>query len=205
MGTALMRAAGYSGWVLLIDEIELIGRYSLTQRAKSYAELARWMGKLEDCRLPGMTAILTITEDFTSAVLEDKNDLQKIPDRLRMKTTPGDLLLASQAESGMRSIQKEAVPLRRPDSEAIRGIYEKVRMIHGKAYDWEPPDVRGTETLTTTRLREHIRRWITEWDLMYLDRGYEPIIEVEDVRQDYTENEDLEVESEGNGESSRNE
>ena len=44
----LMIAAGYSGWVLLIDEVELIGRYSFKQRARSYAELARWAGKLDN-------------------------------------------------------------------------------------------------------------------------------------------------------------
>ena len=37
----LMRAAGYAGWVILIDEVELIGTYSSLQRAKSYIEVAR--------------------------------------------------------------------------------------------------------------------------------------------------------------------
>jgi hypothetical protein len=39
----LLAAAGSPGWLVLFDEVELIGRYSLLQRAKSYAELARWM------------------------------------------------------------------------------------------------------------------------------------------------------------------
>ena len=39
----LITAAGYRGWVVLLDEVELIGRYSLLQRAKSYAEVARWV------------------------------------------------------------------------------------------------------------------------------------------------------------------
>ena len=40
----LLRAAGHAGWVVLFDEVELIGRYSLLQRGRSYAELARWSG-----------------------------------------------------------------------------------------------------------------------------------------------------------------
>jgi hypothetical protein len=40
----LMAAAGYAGWCVLLDEVELIGRYSLLQRGCSYAELARWLG-----------------------------------------------------------------------------------------------------------------------------------------------------------------
>ena len=44
----LIKAAGYRGWVVLIDEIELISSYSILQRARSYAELARWMGLASD-------------------------------------------------------------------------------------------------------------------------------------------------------------
>src|SRR5712691_3988196 len=50
----LMEAAGYAGWVLLVDEVELIGRYSFRQRARSYAALARWGGKLSAERYPGL-------------------------------------------------------------------------------------------------------------------------------------------------------
>lgn len=196
----LMRAAGYSGWVLLIDEVELIGRYSLMQRAKSYAQLARWMGRLEDFALPGFITVLTLTDDFTSAVLEDKDDLRKISEKLRMRSGSGDLLLASQAERGMRTIREKSIPLKRPDSKAIDEIYKKIRSIHAAAYGWNPLDVSSVETLGTTRLREHIRKWITEWDLTYLDQGYKPDIEVIEVKQDYSENGDLEVESEDNAE-----
>jgi hypothetical protein len=38
----LILAAGYKGWILLIDEAEIVGRYSFKQRTKSYAEMARW-------------------------------------------------------------------------------------------------------------------------------------------------------------------
>ena len=41
----LIKAAGYNGWVILLDEIELVANYSVLQRARSYAELARWDGK----------------------------------------------------------------------------------------------------------------------------------------------------------------
>jgi hypothetical protein len=39
----LILAAGYSGWVMFLDEVELVARYSLLQRARSYAELSRWL------------------------------------------------------------------------------------------------------------------------------------------------------------------
>ena len=194
----LIMAAGYSGWVLLIDEVELVSRYSLMQRAKSYAELARWMGKLEESNYAGLAVVSSITADFQSKVLEGIDDFEKVPGRLRVKGTESDLLLASQAERGMRVIQNELARLKAPDSTTLDQTYEKVRSIHAKAYDWNPPPVPSVERLGSTRMRQYIRGWITEWDLKRLDSEYNPEIEVGIVEQDYSEDKNLEVETEGN-------
>ncbi len=192
----LMVASGYAGWVLLIDEVELIGRYSLMQRAKSYAELARWMGKLEGSSFPGLTTVLAITDDFKSVILEDKEDLEKVPGKLRARASEPDLLLASQAEQGMRIIQREGTPLKAPDDAVLKQTYDKVQSIHAKAYHWEPPPVSSVERLGSTRMREYVKGWITEWDLKRLDPGYKPQIEVTDLKPDYTEDPNLQVPSE---------
>ena len=195
----LIMAAGYSGWVLLIDEVELIGRYSLMQRAKSYAELARWMGKLEESNIEGLTSVFAITQDFCSIILEEKNDLEKVPGKLRANAKESDLLLANQAERGMRVIQSEAIRLKSPDSAGLDQTYEKVRSIHAKAYEWTPPQVLSVKRLETTRrMRQYVRGWITEWDLKRLDKEYKPEIEVGIIEQDYSEDKNLEVETEGN-------
>lgn len=195
----LIIAAGYSGWVLLIDEVELISKYSLMQRAKSYAELARWIGKLDDSNYTGLTVVATISEDFQSKILEGNDDFEKVPGRLRAKGTESDLLLASQAERGMRAIQKEAkeiILLKAPDKEMLGQTYEKVQAIHAKAYNWDPPPVQSIKSMTTTRMRQYVKGWITEWDLTRLDKSYRPEIEVEPLEQDYKEDKDLEVETE---------
>ena len=194
----LMVAAGYAGWVLLVDEVELIGRYSLMQRAKSYAELACWMGKLEGANFAGLTAVLAITTDFEEKILQEREDLDKVPGKLRARASETDLLLASQAERGMRIIQRERAPLKAPDSTVLEQTYEKVRSIHAGAYAWEPPPVSSVELLraTGTRMREYVKRWITEWDLKHLDPGYKPKIEVTELKPDYTEDPNLQVPSE---------
>lgn len=194
----LIMAAGYSGWVLLIDEVELVSRYSLMQRAKSYAELARWMGKLEESTYTGLAVVSSITADFQSKVLEGIDDFEKVPGRLRVKGMESDLLLASQAERGMRVIQNELARLKAPDSSTLDQTYEKVRSIHAKAYDWNPPPVPSVERLGSTRMRQYIRGWITEWDLKRLDKEYKPEIEIGIIEQDYSEDKDLEIETEGN-------
>ncbi len=83
----LIRAAGYRGWVILVDEVELIGRYSRLQRAKSYAEIARWMGRVEADQYPGLTTVAAITNDFADAVLYQKGDRELVGPFLLSRNT----------------------------------------------------------------------------------------------------------------------
>jgi hypothetical protein len=196
----LMVAAGYAGWALFIDELELIGRYSLLQRAKSYAELARWMGKLESWQSTGLTTVASIIDGFALEVLEDRNDLEKVPGKLRARGSADDLLLASQAERGMRIIEGEGTELASPDNSMLQAIYAKVKSIYADAYDWPPPDVTSLEILKPTTMRHHVKWWITEWDLKRKYSDYKPELKTEDFKLDYSEDKDLQVSPEGENE-----
>lgn len=188
----LMQAAGYAGWVILLDEVELIGRYSLLQRAKSYAEVARWVrGDRDDPDAP-LCAVLTTVDDFEAQVLVGKNDVELISKRLRMKGTAEHDLLAGQAEAGMRVIARDQVRLQPPDRDELDRTYAKLKEIHGQAYGWDPPDVEGLERLPSNRMRQYVRAWINEWDLRRLDPTYVPDISVADLVVDFSEDADLE-------------
>lgn len=195
----LMVAAGYAGWVLLFDEVELIGRYSLLQRARSYGEIARWVAGFDSEPLPSLAAVLAITDDFAPAVLYDpvKNDFEKVPNRLRARQNPADELAAVRAEQGMRLIERELLPLARQDRRALEDTYRKLRRIHAEAYGWEPPELRRGEGAALRSMREHVRAWINEWDLLRLDPAYSPDIEVEHLETDYSERPELEAPPEG--------
>ena len=65
--------------------------------------------------------------------------------------------------------------------------------LHGSVFGWRPPDVVGLERLGATRMRQYIRAWINEWDLLRLDPGYRPDTEILDVASDYREAPDLEA------------
>lgn len=93
----LIRAAGYAGWALLFDEVELIGRYSLLQRGRSYAEIARWTRDFGREPLPGVVAVCAITDDFDAAVLHGKGDIVEVPARFRARGTEEDELIAGYA------------------------------------------------------------------------------------------------------------
>jgi hypothetical protein len=189
----LVLAAGYAGWVILFDEVELIGRYSYKQRARSYAELARWGGKLKAEGFPGIACTFAITTDFDAAVLQDRGDLEMVPGKLRASGVDADLKLASQAEQGMRMIAREPLRLRGPDRSALERTRQEVRALHALAFAWEPPDLGTGELLSTTRIRQYVRRWINEWDLKRLYPEYRPDTTVGELAVDYSVQTELEA------------
>jgi hypothetical protein len=189
----LLQAAGAAGWVVLLDEVELIGRYSLLQRGRSYAELTRWLdgdaGEAE-AREP-LVVVAAMTDDFEAAVLAGKNDREVLPARLRDKETAEYAEIAALAEVAMTHIERDLVSLVPPDEAELDRAYRILRELHGAAYDWDPPDVAGLERLGATRMRQYVRAWINEWDLVRLDPGYRPVTEVVDTPPDYREQPDL--------------
>jgi hypothetical protein len=192
----LIVAAGYAGWVLLLDEVELIARYSFRQRARSYAELARWAGKLEGETFPGLAAVFAITSDFATAVLQGRNDEETIPSRLRATGLAGDQLLASRAQRGMRLIARDVARLRGPTRPAIAQAREQVRALHAEAYGWDPPPLAPDQRLTTTSMRQYIRRWINEWDLKRLYPGERVETQFAELEIDLSESPELETPAE---------
>ncbi|MGH9163931.1 MAG: BREX system ATP-binding domain-containing protein [Acidimicrobiales bacterium] len=187
----LIRAAGYQGWVVLVDEVELIGRYSFLQRARSYGEVARWVrGDRADPGSP-LCAVLTTVDDFETHVLAGRNDVELVPKRLRLKGTAEHDLLATAAEAGMRIMERDQVKLQPPDRDALDRTYAKLRQVHGEAFGWDPPDVEGLERLPSNRMRQYVRAWITEWDIRHIDPSYQPDLAAGEVVMDFTEDDDL--------------
>jgi len=190
----LMRAAGYAGWIILVDEVELVARYSLPQRAKSYAQIARLLGSLEDSRIPGLSCVLAISKAYEGDILDARDDESKILGKLRAGANNEDMLLASQAEKGIKEIynikKKQMFLDNVPNTQQL---YDKISQIHANAYDWEPPDV--FQSKHEWNIRQHIKRWINELDLRRLDPLYKPDIIVDSVHQTFSEMPELEEDS----------
>ncbi len=183
----LMRAAGYSGWLLLFDEVELISRYSWLQRARSYAEFARWAGAVEGEATPGLVAVFAATDILAYIGKDDQ-----VPERLLARTSDSDRVLAIRAEEGMHRI-RDAVPLTPPDRARIDEVGEKLRQVHARAYGWSPsPALFHEPVLTTTRMRTCVRSWINRWDLERLFPDYAPDIEAMEIEPTLAEDGDLE-------------
>jgi hypothetical protein len=185
----MVAGAGYKGWLLLIDEVELISQYSFRQRARSYAELARWMGLLENERYPGILTVAAITADFDAPVLQGKGDFSSV----RLKLESIDAAMVARAETGMRLIRRDAIELKQPDKDTLEQTYHRLKELHARAYGWEPPDIAGADPSLRTHMRTHVRRWIIEWDLTRLYPGVPITIEKLELAPSYEELPELEA------------
>ena len=190
----LFVAAGAQGWVLLFDEVELIGRYTLLQRGRSYAQLADWLLPDTDDPACPLATVLAMTDDFDAAVLTEKKDRELIPAKLRAKEQQQWDEVADRAQTGMRLIERDMLLLQQPDAAELERTYVRLKAMHGEAFEWEAPDVAGLERLGATRMRQYVRAWINEWDLVRLDPSYLPETEVAAIPLGYEEEQDLDDE-----------
>ena len=186
------RAAGYTGWVILFDETEMISKYSVRQRGKAYAYLGQLLGLVKGDATPGLATVFTITKDYTGQVLYGrKNDLEMIPARLQ-GTRDADLIAA--AETGMKAIKSKGAELRPPTRAQIDAISRNVAALYGSAYDWPVPEIGPVrEYAASTGIRQYVRSWINAWDLCRLYQVQADTV-LETVESSYEEDTDLQHE-----------
>lgn len=186
-------SAGYGGWLVLLDEAEMISKYSLRQRGKAYAHLAQFLGLVRGARIPGLAAVATITKDYAGQVLYGrKNDIENIPARLEGTRDAG---YAPAAEIGMRAIKSKAQELRPPTRDQVHETYQKVRALYAGAYDWNAPEIADArEYSSSTGMRQYVRSWINIWDLRRL-YDYQADVVAERATISYEEDRDLQIEA----------
>jgi len=187
--TRFFHAAGYTGWVILFDEAEMISKYSVRQRGRAYAHLAQLLGLVKGAAVPGLATVFTITRDYTGQVLYGrKNDLEMIP--AKMQGTR-DEELAGAADIGMKAIKGKGVELRPPTHAQVDAIAGRVRALYADAYGWMPPETApGREYAASTGMRQYVRSWINAWDLRRLYDVQAELV-VDEVAQSYEEDTDI--------------
>jgi len=182
----LFQAAGYAGWCILLDELELIGRYTPLQRALSYAWLGTWLGLEGARRLPGIVTAYAVTDDFATAVINARLDSEKLPERLALKGRDAEAALAL---AGIRHIERTVLQHRLlpPTLDDLAGCHDKVRRLYSTAYAWPAPPLPPAERTSSRTMRQYIKGWITQWDLRRLD-GSDVRLISGSIASDYTEN-----------------
>jgi hypothetical protein len=187
----LFRAAGYGGWCILLDEVELIGRYSPLQRATAYAWLAAWLG-LEGTRaFAGVAVVYAISADFKSAVIDQRMDEEKLPDRLRQKGRGHEARLAEAAIRHIeRTIRTRLLP--DPTEASLRVGQQHLRHLYAEAYGWVPPELPLGQRTASSAMRQFTKAWVTQWDLQRLS-GETVGIEAGTLASNYDETADLDA------------
>jgi hypothetical protein len=185
----LLRAAGYAGWCVLLDETELIGRYSILQRGRSYAELCRWLGLSPRVQIPGVVTVCAITDDFVVGVINNKRDDELVPQRLEAK---GLVPEAELAKIAMRTLESEEQTLSPPNEATLRDSLARVSELYRKAYNWVPSETDIGQRLAGKTMRQYIKSWITGWDIERLYGERPEMALLKELEMSYAENTDFE-------------
>lgn len=151
---------GYSGWAILIDEGELMGRFSKKGRLNAYRNMAHFL--FPPKTFESVFTLFAYSASYVEDVIIGKHDFENLEELHPAEPEP--------MRSVLNLIMKtpQLAPLTEKE---IREILEKVREIHGKAYHWSA-DI-DTDALVKASgnsshlLRTRIRAAIELLDQMY--------------------------------------
>ena len=123
------RMLGYSGWVILFDEAELIGRLGRVSRMKAYLSMHAFLrpGEWES-----VYSIFAMGASFIPDVLEAKQEYLAAEQSERLFPAEKECVHEALAEIENAT---QLAPLTR---EETADILAKILVYHGRAFDWEP-------------------------------------------------------------------
>ncbi len=124
--------AGLGGWVILIDEMEMIGKFGRWARAKSYLLFDRLT---EGRQLPHTYTAWALASSFRGDTLGRLKEQEKLGEWLAQR---GDLETAKAVERPLARLEKAAVlpPL---GEDELATVVTGISCAHAAAYGWTPP------------------------------------------------------------------
>jgi len=151
---------GYSGWAILIDEGELMGRLSKKGRLNAYRNMARFL--FPGNELESVFTLFAYSASYVEDVIISKHDYENLEELY-----PGD----QEPMLSVLNLLSRTPQLAPLTEKEIREILERIREIHGKAYGWEAA-VETERLVKVSRnggylLRTRIRAAIELLDQMY--------------------------------------
>ena len=118
---------GYHGWVILIDETELMGRLGKKARLNAYRNMAQFLLP-EKCPESAFT-IFALSASYTEDVIEGKHEYENLeaiyPNEPEPIKTVLDLLVRA----------PQLLPLTKDE---VNEVLCKIQDFHGRAYGWTP-------------------------------------------------------------------
>ena len=123
----LFKTMGYGGWVILVDETELMGRLSKKARLNAYRNMAEFL--LPKDSLQSTFTVFALSASYNEDVIEAKHELENLGE-----------LYPDNEEPMLTVIEKltEALQLNPLTNEEIKSVFAQIIAFHGSAYDWQP-------------------------------------------------------------------
>lgn len=189
------RQLGYDGWVILLDEAELVGRMGKKARAKSYLRMYDFLKP--DPRMEKTVTLLAFSASYEEDVIQKRKEFQSVQDAF------GEDSEEYREATGVLNAILSAPELNALSREEVIRVMGDVEQFHALAYDWKP-GVQAEDIYRATEaggylLRTKIRGAIELLDQLY-QYGEAGSIHIGQLAEESLEEEefpDLPVESEG--------
>ena len=157
----LFTQMGYHGWVILIDETELMGRLGKKARLNAYRNMARFL--LPEFCPENTFSIFALSASYVEDVIEGKHEYENLsavyPEEQEPARTVLDIL----------SRAPHLLPLTRLE---IQEVLYKIQDFHGKAYEWTP-NVSLSSLVESTQAGGYLLRTKIRAAIEFLDQLYQ--------------------------------
>ena len=172
----LSQTQGHRGWLILLDEMELMAKLGSKARARAYANLVR----LRHGALPHTYVICAIADNFYNEVLLRESD--RLPQWLRDRQ---ETELADTAQEALKAISEDPLRLVPLASGDLLAVFDRLLEDHAQAYGWRPPvdgqgllaRIRAIDPRADKPLRTLLRTAIYWLDIAW-QYGREPTLQV---------------------------
>ena len=165
----VIKFCGYKGWVILIDEVELIGRLGKVSRFKAYLNLIWLLNWNSEMKYPiyVLTAAATRLQDDLWFGKKD-SDRDVMPELAGVRFNPKgkkDLI-----DFFNKAIGDDSLTVSPAKTEDLILLLNRVIEFHANAYHWQPNiDVNELiEQLGAQTARTYIRGMLESLDIQYL-------------------------------------
>jgi len=157
----LFTLLGYHGWVILIDETELMGRLSKKARLNAYRNMAKFL--IPEKSLESTFSMFALSASYVEDVIEGKHEYENLeavyPEEQEPAKTVLDLLGRA----------PQLLPLTK---EEINEVLYKIQDVHGKAYGWTP-NLSISSLVEATQSGGYLLRTKIRSAIEFLDQLYQ--------------------------------
>ena len=160
---------GFEGWVILIDEVELIGRLGKLSRLKAYKNLSwllNWGGNMKYPIYTVAAAATRLQDDLWYGKKDD--DRSMIPELAEQKF--GDEAKKEMQNFFEKAVDANSLKILPADEKDLVSLLRSIGRLHSEAYDWSP-DLDTAHLighLGSQPVRTYIRAALEFLDLQYL-------------------------------------